>query len=377
MDTYSKNAPTMYEAMSANVERFKSEEESLLLDFTSNTTETLVTADATIMTGGYLATRQNKTAECVARFTGGPPVSSNFWPYCNDAVITRLKADIQKVQGQSTPQDLKTAIATEQAKSDQLKGEVDKWNEDVALMHLVIQQLPDTNQKVSKVESLAAFGNAAKTLKDQPLDYVDSEGKKQTTTVGDVLITDAKQVVESPSSVMTALPDAPGVDLEIVNLGLGLLKLKQAAAQAQLAQSRAVRNVLVQADAELATAQKLLTGNPVIAENTVVTDQIRQDIQDKDLEQVSADLIEVRKEAVAEGIVQRVATFLPLSVARLSHLKSITDSQINDQQYQVVVHSGINGLVAYHEGGLTSQEIANVISFAQAVGVGVLAGRVH
>jgi hypothetical protein len=87
-------------------------------------------------------------------------------------------------------------------------------------------------------------------------------------------------------------------------------------------------------------------------------------------------LMFVREEAIAESILSRVRTLAPLAIARLNHENSILISNINDQEYQALIQSGVAGLVAYHDGGLTAQDVANVINFAQAVGVGVIAGRV-
>ena len=88
-------------------------------------------------------------------------------------------------------------------------------------------------------------------------------------------------------------------------------------------------------------------------------------------------LQEMRNATLAETIVERNYATIPVRLARIYHDKSIIESQINAQEYQNIISSGLAGLVAYHDGGLTSDEVASVISFAQAVGVGVIAGRVN
>ena len=44
---------------------------------------------------------------------------------------------------------------------------------------------------------------------------------------------------------------------------------------------------------------------------------------------------------------------------------------------QALIRSGLDGLAAYHAGGLKPEDIANLIRFAQAVGVAVIAGGVY
>ena len=68
---------------------------------------------------------------------------------------------------------------------------------------------------------------------------------------------------------------------------------------------------------------------------------------------------------------------LDISKARLAHEESILDSQVNDVAWRSVIRSGVIVLDQYEQGGFTAQDAANIISIAQAIAVGVIAGRVQ
>jgi len=57
------------------------------------------------------------------------------------------------------------------------------------------------------------------------------------------------------------------------------------------------------------------------------------------------------------------------------NLFSIRLSAINTREREMLVAHGLDGLVAYHSGGLKPEEIANFFRAAQSIAVGVLAGR--
>lgn len=57
------------------------------------------------------------------------------------------------------------------------------------------------------------------------------------------------------------------------------------------------------------------------------------------------------------------------------HLFSIRRSALNTNEREVLVGYGLDGLSAYHEGGLKPEQIANFFRAVQAIAVGVLAGK--
>ena len=59
------------------------------------------------------------------------------------------------------------------------------------------------------------------------------------------------------------------------------------------------------------------------------------------------------------------------------NLYAIRLSAINTKEREMLVSHGLEGLAAYHAGGLKPEEIANFFRAAQSIAVGVLAGRVQ
>ena len=58
-----------------------------------------------------------------------------------------------------------------------------------------------------------------------------------------------------------------------------------------------------------------------------------------------------------------------------THLFSIRRSAINTREREMLVGYGLDGLAAYHAGGLRPEQIANFFRAAQTIALGVLAGR--
>jgi hypothetical protein len=58
-----------------------------------------------------------------------------------------------------------------------------------------------------------------------------------------------------------------------------------------------------------------------------------------------------------------------------THLLSIRMSALNTRDREMLVSRGLDGLAAYHAGGLKPEEIANFFRAAQSIATGVLAGR--
>jgi hypothetical protein len=200
---------------------------------------------------------------------------------------------------------------------------------------------------------------------------------------------------DGQKSLLEALPNAPGLELVIVNLGLELAELEQRRAQAQRADAAALVELLGDVSAQLAVAETLL--KPVAGwlagtnpdrgvrppDNDNIFTSIEADRVSKEgtllnrINSTSGYLVSIREVAVAESIVTRVSSTSTVAIARFAHVRSIRESSINDVQYQALIRTGLDGLAAYHAGGLKPEDVANLIRFAQAVGVAVIAGGVY
>ena len=67
---------------------------------------------------------------------------------------------------------------------------------------------------------------------------------------------------------------------------------------------------------------------------------------------------------------------LELQLVMLDHQYSIQLSAINAQEHEALISRGLQGLDAYHEGGIKPETIANFIRAVQAVGLGVIGAGV-
>jgi len=65
-----------------------------------------------------------------------------------------------------------------------------------------------------------------------------------------------------------------------------------------------------------------------------------------------------------------------LQLAMLDHEYSIKLSSINAQEHEALISRGLQGVAAYHEGGITPETIANFLRAAQAVALGVIGAGV-
>jgi hypothetical protein len=58
-----------------------------------------------------------------------------------------------------------------------------------------------------------------------------------------------------------------------------------------------------------------------------------------------------------------------------THLFSIRRSALNTKDREMLISHGLDGLAAYHSGGLKPEDIANFFRAAQSIAIGVIAGR--
>jgi len=92
---------------------------------------------------------------------------------------------------------------------------------------------------------------------------------------------------------------------------------------------------------------------------------------------VANQLVVIRKTMVAESIVARNIGKFETSLQRLRHQDSIANSAIADAAWRALLKSALAGLSAYHQGGATKEDVANLISFCQAVALAVVAYGVN
>jgi hypothetical protein len=384
MTEYAKNSPAMYAAMTANVELFRVDEDDTVSQFAAINSRQLVTVLPTLT-----------NSEFDARAVDQQKVAKEL----EAGIVQQVSQQAANISG-TTAQvgSLENALTIAEQKVTDAKRNVTAWNQQVAFFQLAFQSAPASNSKKSDALALLTnpetFKSTAEKAAATQFTYVDADGKTQPLTVGE-FAQDKFQAIASDTAkgdISSAVVGAPGIALVIANLGEQLADLEQKKAQAELTEARQRLEFLEKTWTQWTVANVLLaeiedkdSGYLYLGKNSnqLVVNAIEYELQAKNSTAISRrfnaaqKLVFLREEAVAESILWRLRTLVPLAIARTDHEYSITISSINDQEYQALIQNGLAGLVAYHDGGLTSQDVANLINFAQAIGVGVIAGRVY
>lgn len=312
------------------------------------------------------------------------------------------------------------AIKAAQAKVAVAKQNVTNWNATIAVLEAAAAELPAAGASIanSKGAGLDELQKQLQAAGDKEVEYADSEGVTHKQKIADILRNqiDAK----ADGNPVLKIPDAPGATLAILNLGVDLATIEKERAEAKLAElSRRLQlyerveaerrlasallansgcncqqspaTLIIPADRSFVVQASLLAAEGSAAQHAVAeaaksisgeTEQQREQrvvpqIQDANKQTVAlaSDLIKLRQLAVAESIATRVSLDLKMSSARLAHEESIEDSKVNDAAWRAVIRSGAVVLNQYEQGGFTAQDAADIVSIAQAIAVGVIAGR--
>jgi hypothetical protein len=430
MDEYSKDSPAVYAAMRNNLQLFSADEDALLSELTAEYSTSLTAVYGLDLTGPALAIRIQSVDACfsaIDEVTSGEPVSQPLAlvnDVCSAQDINQLQlglADAMSGTKTSAPPDVGAQIQALNQQVSDLSDRVTKWNENIALLHEAISEYPTISADATKAGTPDWKAISGK-IGDQKFTYVDVNGKQQSTDVktalqgNEKLLQDTFASTGGSSNALLDVFKAPGLELQIMQLGLTLLQLEQQADSVALAQAQAVKETLDQARSELWVARALIApgatsgvqfcpngsknytildgliyirkfgklpsncfreNKPVPVDKSKTAARKNTSPPPDKLKTIAEIMFNLRLHATSEIIVRRTLTILPLKLERLAHSRSIDASELNARAYQAIVSSGIDGLVAYENGGLTAAEIGDIIQFAQAIGVGVIAGRVN
>jgi hypothetical protein len=435
MTDYVKGAPAMYSTMTSNAQLFSSQEDLTLANYSYLAAKSLVHVYSLETSEQDLESR----AECIRHFEKElwmllSPGNTSEFGGCGTVSVKVLTEDddalvrgtcnayeqypAQLIQLKDSLAGLKPGVPTVvstgntvqdlQANVTSLKGRLTLWNEDIALLNAAVSKLPTSgSNKDTENGILQVLTTGVKTLEGTQITYVNADGTKVTTTASQVISDVAAPTTgtqSDPQSVLDAVskkwtnppPGAPGIDLQIATLSLTLAQLEQQKTQRQLTLYQQAQQAMNQARAELEVSAFILNNGsaatPDEAKYTIFKDVVLASqgkgacvwqgsngspyASEKEATCASTKLQMMRNAMIAETIVARNYSSIPVKLARFNHQLSISESEVNAQQYQTLISSGLTGTAAYQNGGLTSQEVGNVISFGQAVAVAVLAGTV-
>jgi hypothetical protein len=319
----------------------------------------------------------------------------------NKSTIGKFKEQIQaeaeaylKGRGEALGQlkSAQEAVAESRKAVQNAKRSVSTWNAYVALLQQGFSNLPDDFDELNKDTGLKALSKAASDVGKQEITFRDADGKTVKSPVAEVLkdqLPSITMMIDQDSKKgARSLPDAPGIALIIMNLGLGLAEIEQQRALTRFSQLNARAVLFEDALAAMELAEKLLAEvsqeiDSAVTENAFadITRLWHEAAELNDnppqfmLKQnaISSTLVVLRKAANVEAIIARNQSLFQVAVARLEHQDSIVESAIGDAAWQVVISNGLNGLAAYHQSGFTKEDAANVIRIAQTIALGFIA----
>lgn len=362
---YQSEQPTLYTALSANVMAFEAEEDALLDRFAANA-ERALTTGTPVLGWGALTVRSTNTREKLATFR------------------TKIAEDMAAGSGKPPPKDavkeIDTRIKTLKKEIAAGTAEAVAWDAMIASFREAIIELPDT---LDGFDGEAALDRAIDLAKTQ----VQSGETKVDATA---FFTEVLPVSEELAAVLKKeLVNAPGIAVRILQLGLELAELEKARVEHDLAirklrhdvyqdyllTDRVALMLLDEADPKIANSY----GNSV---SDLMISASRQEAPSGETfsravlgrhNTVFQHLYPVGQVVAASALADIQIARAELRLARIDHLASIRASEIGDQAWQALISSGIDGLVAYHESGVTEEDVANLIRLAQAVALFIIA----
>ncbi|MEI7939553.1 MAG: hypothetical protein WCK27_22955 [Verrucomicrobiota bacterium] len=404
MAAFSSNAPAIYGAMSANLELFKAEEDYVTSELGA-VHETALATKLPSMTWGKLRTEIGAQTTNVALFA--------------DQVAREAKSFQESSQDlRAKLQDVNRALAAARAKVTAAKAAVAAWNATVGAFQLGIAKSAENLSAAKQGATLELLASLEANVGTNQVKYSDANGRATNQTVSAILGNTARGIVSAitahgtNSPGRTLFPDAPGIGLVMANLTLDIVQARKNLAEQQRSQLTARANLLEDAYAAMRLASQFLkeaeqTLSPASYpdhQNIFVeaTDswadgrRLTEALQNKSYVQTNAPgtatyggnllsaengiadaLVVIRKTVIAESIVMRNRAQFPLTLARLEHQNSIADSAIADAAQRALFQSALAGLSAYHQGGATKEDLANLFRFAEAAALAAIAWQVN
>lgn len=390
---HNEAAPGLYTAMRSNLELFAKEENRVLSEY----------ADVAAQ-GAYAYDDKAVPNKVLKRLVGdGAANKGEIHTFIDETIpkkvdemnglTAQLKAEIKAAKG---PADLlKAAIKAK-------KDEVNAYNSSVALLRTAIAEMPGLKTSFASasveedpIKALEDLASSVDDLGSKKVKYVDADGKEQEKEALEVAKASYKwfRGDSGKGVALRPLPDAPGIDLIILNVSLSLLELRQAQAQADLDHLQRVKSVLAEAwnnallarelavDAQqvLQDANNALGEKPSYSSFTeqkvrLIQNQLGEDkMIDSHHRDMRAFLVGLRRLSLAENHFYRSQALMEVAVARLEHDRSIVQSSLNDPARLSVISRAVEGLHVYHSGGFKAEHAAQILRIAQVVALGSIA----
>lgn len=392
MDAQNTAAPGIYTAMQSNLDLYAKEENRVLTEFADVAGQTTVAYKDVAITEKVLK----------ELIDDGKSSKGEINVFINET----LPAHIRRMDGLTQQQKnviaaAKDPIARLGDEIDKKKDEINMYNSSVALLRTAIIDAPGLSSSLAGSVNLDNAWSTVSILTSElgkKITYVDADGKTQSEEaykVGERAFKWFKGDGKAPRGRL--LPQAPGIDLIVLNASLKLLEVQRDAASAELDYLDKARVVLAEACTRALLARELardslkfLERKPAQMPNTFPTQmemqtRLARGILDNNkktqegkldtpidpqLGVLRNSLLSVRKLAVAKTSFARSQALLEVGLQRVDHQRSIALSNVNDAGRRAVISRAIEGLQVYHSSGFRPEHLAQI---AQVVALGAIA----
>lgn len=396
LDAYDQSSPTAYEALVKSSRAIATEQDKVLIELANNRAAAF-NEQRPFRTYAALGTEKETIAARLTRVDEQVRVGVNQYLKEQKIAAGNAATAAQAIRDASD--------AVEAAKRD-----VTSWNASIAVLQAGVATLPavaTAKGSDSTERGLEDLRQRLSAVGDKEVEFVDANGVIQKGKLKDILSDRIKTITKDKD---IKLPDAPGATLTILTLGVDLAKTQKERADARLVQiarrfalyerilaESALATVLLgevdfsnspqatslQQDAvRLAYEGRVARSDIDSALRSKKDEQRDQRVQtalvesDKKMLALSNVLLNLRKLAVADSMSLRAELALERDAARLDHDESLLEAQVNDREWKAVLRAGVSVLNQYEQGGFTREDVANIIRIAQAIALGVIAGKV-
>ncbi len=385
--SYREKAPELYAAMLQNLERFKQEEDWLIAELAANADTAFITKLPTA-TGEWLREDRKKIRKEIEELNVQLRQEMGVDAPKTDNVNEEIKAS-------------KTAVKAAKEGLTCAKATVTEWNAQTAFFHVLLAEGPKLKSGITAGNlTLGSAFDLAKGFAEKEVAFKGADGKDKKRKIKDFLKPgkkpddDDKKPKDAAKSSCPAtdrknqrLPiafnpilKAPGLAVELANLGLKLAQAEQKRAEEQLGHLRSRAEVFEKTLLEMELASELvkLATKSGLAKKETIQGYLESGGpaggQNKTkINNVHDRLLSLRYQALARSIIKRSAALFRLELARLSHERSIHRSRNADDVWHTLAGSGLEGLVAYERGGLKPEHLANILRLAQAAALVAIA----
>jgi chromosome segregation ATPase len=300
----------------------------------------------------------------------------------------------EKGEQEAKVKDYEDGLKKARALLEKAIKEQQKWEARQVLFRSTIKFLADTAAAKGKKLEPQTLEEAKKDILDQKITVedlnVNGDIKPKDTTVGDVLSSDKTALMQLAFGELLQKytignfdpVSAPGLSVIILSLGTDLAKVQLDRANLEANYLKARIDSLEALKEESDKIEKALNIiRDRIKENTFVsTDQVLKTINNLRKQDKGNAILDAFRVLAYYSVTQTLDESARLELqtrpARLEHEYSIRLSAINAREHEALISRGLEGLLVYHDNGITPEMIANLLRAAQSVALAVLAAGV-